>query len=530
MIIIKKIITAAEAAALVKDCATLAIQGIVCTSIPEELIFALRDRYLNTQTPKNITLFSESGMGDREDSGLNALAIDGLVGKLRCGHLGTAPKMSDKVFENKFPAFLIPQGVNAQMLRAVGGKKLGVITTTGLKTYADPRVEGCKVNQAARDCGEEVVELLSIGGREYLHYKPFNIDICFIRGTSADLKGNVTIEKEAIRFDQLELATATRSCGGAVIVQVERVVEHGTLKPHEVVIPGILIDYIVTAGPENHHQCTVEHSYHPEWCGEARIPVSAINKEPLTERKVIGRRIAYELKKENHVCLGIGTPETVASVAAEEGFFNDLTLSIECGVFGGIPASGLQICCAHNPDAIISQVNTFDLYDGGGIDVAVMGAAEIDKHGNVNVSKFNGRIVGPGGFVNITQGSKNIVFASAFMAGKTDCTIGGGKLAIVREGKNRKFVRQVEQITFSGEYAAETEKNVLYVTERAVFKLVKGGIMLIEIAPGIDLQKDILDQMEFVPLISENLSAMSSCIFTDKAMELDINLNARTLF
>jgi len=518
----KKIITAQEAAELVQDGMTLSTQGIICTSIPEDLIQALGTRYRETGSPRNITLFYASGIGDNAEGGMNALAQEGLVGELHCAHMGTTPKMAALVKENKFPAFIVPQGVNAQLFRAIAGKKPGVITHVGLKTYADPRVEGCKGNQAAIDSGKEVVELVTLGGQDYLRYLPRNIDICFIRGTSADELGNICIDKEAIEFDQFAIAAATRNCGGIVVVQVERVVEHGNLKPHEVIIPGTLIDYVVIADPQNHRQCIADDRYHPEWSGEARIPASAVKPLALTERKICGRRAAYLLKKGDHVNLGIGMPESVSAVAAEEGFSDSIAMSVECGIFGGVPLGGLRICCDHNPDSIISHVDTFDIYDGGGINVAVLGAAEIDQYGNVNVSKFNGKTTGPGGFINITQSTQNVAFVGTFTAGGNAYEIGDGKLKIVKEGRNIKFKKNVEQITFSGEYAAETGKTILYVTERAVFRLVTGGIELIEIAPGVDLQKDILDRMEFKPFIAKDLKEMDARIFTDAPMGLAI--------
>jgi propionate CoA-transferase len=517
-----KVITAAEAAELVQDGSTLGVQGIICTSVPEDLIQALSKRYQTTGSPKNITLFYESGIGDAQEGGMNALALEGLIGELQCAHLGTSPKMAALVNKNAFPTYLVPQGVQAQLVKAIAGKKPGVFTHVGLKTYADPRLEGCKANDAARNAKKEVVELVRMGDAEYLRYLPRPINICFIRGTSIDTLGNLSIEKESIQFDQFEMAAATRNSGGIVIAQVERVVEHGSLKPHSVVIPGTLIDYAVVADPINHRQCIADDFYHPEWCGEARLPISTKNSIPLTERKVCGRRAAFLLKKGDHMNLGIGMPESVSAVASEEGFSDSVTLSVECGIFGGVPLGGLRICSAHNPDCIISQVNTFDIYDGGGINVAVLGAAEIDQAGNVNVSKFNGRMVGPGGFINITQSTENVAFVGTFTAGGNKYEIGDGKLKILQEGKNIKFKNKVEQVTFSGEYAVETGKNILYVTERAVFKLVKDGIMLIEIAPGVDLQKDILDLMEFKPLIAEDLKEMDPRIFTDAPMGLTI--------
>jgi propionate CoA-transferase len=397
-----------------------------------------------------------------------------------------------------------------------------VITNIGLKTYADPREEACLGNQAARDGDKKVVELIELDGTEYLHYKPVAIDICFIRATTADEGGNLTIEKESIQFDQLEMATATHNNGGIVVAQVERLTQRGTMKPHDVVIPGLLVDYVVVSAPENHLQCLIDPDYHPEWSGETKMPLDAYTPAALDVRKVCGRRAAFELKPGAHVNLGIGIPDTVADVAAEEGVSDQLSMSVEAGIFGGVPMGGLRITNAQNPEAIISQVSTFDIYDGGGLDLAVLGSAEIDELGNVNVSKFAGRVVGPGGFINISQPSRNVVFVGTFTAGGNKYEIGDGKLKIVQEGRNIKFKKNVEQITFSGVYGAETGKNVLYVTERAVFRLVKGGIELIEYAPGVDVEKDILAHMEFKPLISPDLKEMDPRIFTVGPMGLTI--------
>jgi propionate CoA-transferase len=430
--------------------------------------------------------------------------------------------MAKAVAGNTFPAFIVPQGVNAQLLRAIAGHKPGVITTVGLGTYADPRVEACYGNQAAKDSGKTVVELIELDGEEYLRYLPRKIDICFIRATSADEAGNLSIERESIRFDQLEMATATRNSGGIVVAQVERIVKRGTLNPHSVVIPGLLVDYVVQADPAHHRQCMIEADYHPEWSGEARLPMTATGTTELTARKVCGRRAAFLLRDGYHVNLGIGIPDSVSDVAAEEGLAGSISMSIEAGIYGGVPMGGLKICSAHNPECIISQVATFDIYDGGGIDLAVLGAAEVDRHGNVNVSKFAGRVVGPGGFVNISQSTGTVAFVGTFTAGGNEYEIGAGQLRIVKDGRNIKFKEQVEQITFSGEYAATKGKDVYYITERAVFKLVPGGIELIEIAPGVDLERDILAQMEFTPLISPDLGLMDERIFTDAVMGLEI--------
>lgn len=509
-----KVITAREAADLIKDGDTLGCQGIIATSIPQSLLNGLRDRYLETGSPKNIRLFYESGIGDNGDWGMNALALEGLIGELHTSHVGTTPKMKALVDANAFPCFMVPQGVNSQILRALSGKKPGVFTTVGLETYADPRVEGCKANQAAKDLGKDIVEVVEFDGQEYLRYKTQPINVAFVRGTCSDTIGNITQTKEAIEMDAFEMACAAHNSGGIVIAQVERIVERGNLKAHDVVIPSSLIDYVVVADKDGHRQCLADPEYHAEWSGEYRVPAGSYTPQPLSERKVCGRRAAAVIPKGAHVNLGIGMPEMVSDVAAEEGFSDDIVLSIEAGIFGGVPLGGMRICCAVNPEAIIPHINTFDIYDGGGIDVAVLGAAEVDSHGNVNVSKFGGKITGPGGFVNITQSTDVVCFVGTFLAGGNKFNIGDGKLEILEQGKAIKYKKDVEQITFSGDYARKTGKTVYYISERAVFKMEPEGMTLIEIAPGVDLEKDILAYMEFTPIISKDLKEMDSKMFT----------------
>lgn len=517
-----KIISLEKAASLVKDGATLGIQGVITSSVPLDLMAAVRDRFVKTGAPRNLTVYHESGIGDGKDGGMNMFAEEGLIGKLVCGHIGTSPKLFPLITANKFPTFVIPQGVLVRLTRAIGAHQPGFLTTVGLKTFADPRVEGCKANQAARDCGDDVVEVLDIHGKDYLLYKSFPIDICFIRGTTADVDGNISIEKEAVRLCQLEMATATHNSGGIVIAQVERLTEAHTIKPHDVVVPGVLVDHVVLGSEVGSRQCYGVPGFFPEWCGETRLPLDQMPPMPLSDRKICGRRAALELREDDLVNLGIGMPEAVAAVAAEEGISPMISLGIEVGTIGGVPASGLGIGASTNVEAILSHADCFDIYDGGGIGITVLGAAEIDKFGNVNVSKFAGRTVGPGGFVNITQSTSKIVFVGTFMAGKVGMEIKDGKLDITSDGKASKFVEKVEQITFSGEYANDTKKDVLYVTERAVFKLTPQGVELIEIAPGIDLDKHVLSKMAFTPIVSKNLKTMDSRIFKDAVMGIQV--------
>ncbi|WP_432403542.1 acyl CoA:acetate/3-ketoacid CoA transferase [Wukongibacter sp. M2B1] len=513
-----KIISTKEAVNLIKDSQTLAIGGFVGFGIPEELLVSLKEKYLEEKSPRNLSIFYCAGIGDGKERGLNHLALEGLIGKLYCGHIGLAPKLGALVSKNIFPAYTVPQGVTVHMLRAIAGKKPGVLTHVGLKTFADPRIEGCCANELAKE--DSIVDALNIDGRDWLLYKSFPIDVCFIKATTADIHGNLTFENEALFADQLSMAEATKNSGGIVIAQVERVTEYGTLNAQNVRVHSHLVDYIVIGEDKNNCQSFLFDKFIPEWTGQIRRPLDSLEKMPLNPRKICGRRSALEIKKNMLVNLGIGVPEAVASVASEEGVSEQFTLTIESGVMGGVPASSLGIGATYNPDAIHEQGFIFDLYDGGGIDVACLGAAQIDEKGNVNVSKFAGRVVGPGGFVNITQNSKKVIFCGTFTAKGLKTEIVDGKLKITNEGKSKKFIKEVEQITFSADYSNESGQEVLYVTERAVFQLTKNGPKLIEIAPGVNLQKDILDQMDFRPIISENLTEMDFRIFKQDPMDL----------
>lgn len=517
-----KIITAKQAAEMVKDDMTIAVGGFTSFGLAEDLLIALQNRYIETKSPKNLFLFHCAAVGDGGERGANHLGEEGLVKKLVCAHIGLEPRLNKLTVANKLAAFMIPQGVTTHMLRSIAGGKPGTLTHVGLKTFADPRLEGCKVNKAAIDSGEEVVSVVNIEGEDYLFYKSFPIDICFIKGSLGDESGNISLNREALISDQLEMAAATHNSGGIVIAQVEQIVQRGSIKAHDVKVHGFMVDYIVEGTRENSLQTYAYDHYRPELSGETKVPLASIEPMKLDERKVCGRRGALELKPNCLINLGIGVPEAVAAVAGEEGFSDKITLSIESGALGGVPTGGIAIGGSVNPESIYKQPDIFDIYDGGGIDMSFLGAAEIDALGNVNVSKFAGRVVGPGGFINISQNAKKVCFTGTFKAGKMETEIKDGKLNIIKDGKGIKFKKAVEQVTFSGEYASQIGQQVYYITERAVFKLTQNGIMLIEIAPGVDLEKDILANMEFKPLIAEDLKLMDERIFKDEKMGLSL--------
>jgi propionate CoA-transferase len=431
-------------------------------------------------------------------------------------NFGRMPKVAEAAQKNKIQGYNLPQGVISKLYRSCASGSPGLFTKVGLHTYVDPRLGGGKVNAVTTD---DIVKLVEVEGQEWLFYKATPINVALIRATSADPSGNLSMEKEALTLDCLAQAMAAHNNGGIVIAQVERVVAHGSLKPKDVRVPGILVDCVVVADPPEMHRMNYGVHYNPALSGAIRVPVDHMPRMELDERKIIARRAAFELPLNGAINLGVGAPDGVASVASEEQVTPFLTMTTEAGAIGGVLAGGSNFGSSANADSVIDQNQMFDFYHGGGLDLTCLGVAEVDEDGNVNTSKFGGKLNGCGGFIDISQNSRAVVFAGTFTAGGLEVAIEDGKLKIVKEGRARKFVRAVEQITFSGKYAASKSQPVIYVTERCVFQLTPGGLELIEVAPGIEIERDILAHMEFKPAINKPVP-MDPRIFRDEPMEL----------
>ncbi len=517
-----RVVSAAEVAKLVRSNDTLVIGGSGAGhAVPDALIAAVGQRFRAEGEPRAITTVHPVGLGNRAERGIAHLAQDGLLKRVVCGTLVDSPPVARMAAEDRIEAYTLPQGALSQLMRDMAAGRPGLITHVGLHTLVDPRHGGGRQSPSAT---EDLVELVSIGGREWLLYKPFPISIAFLRGTTADEDGNITMEQEAIFGEMLSMAQATRRSGGIIVVQVKRLANRGTLPGKQVKIPGMLVDLVVV---EPEQTQTFFTGYSPSYAGELRVPLSQIEKLPFDARKIIARRAAMELVPGAVCNLGSGISTGIASIAAEEGILDSVMLTNEQGLIGGAPATGNEPGASRNFHAMVDQPYQFDFYDGGGIDLAFLSFAEVDRAGNVNVSRFGERIIGIGGFVNISQNAKKMIFSGTFTAGGLAIAWPDGKLRITQEGREQKFVEQVQQLSYSGLYAAERGQDVLFITERAVFRRGPDGLRLTELAPGADLRRDVLDRMAFPPLLADPILPMDARLFRPGKMGADAVLGGK---
>ena len=502
----KPFLAASEAVQQIKNGATIAIGGSGSGhAIPDKLLEALGDRFRQAGEPRDLTLVHPFGVGDQQTRGLERMAEAGMYRRVIGGHWSMAPSMGKLAEAEAFEAYCLPAGVIVQLFHCAAAGSPGWITHVGLKTFVDPRLEGGKLNQSAT---EDIVALMNNGGREWLYYPTIPIDVALIHAWQADPEGNLAMNQEAGFWHNLYMAQAAKANGGVTLAVVREQVEKGAIHPRDVRVPGCFVDAVVVDPSQGQ---TFQTDFQPAYTGDQRLSPDAFEQLPFGPRKIIARRAAMELEEGAVINVGFGVPDGVTAVARESGLSDKIVTTIEHGQFGGVPAGGLDFGAVFNPDAIVETGHMFDFYQGRGVDQTFLGFLQIDRAGNVNVSKLGGRMVGVGGFVDISQKAKKLVFCGT-LAVRAESEIVDGRLRYLAHGKP-KLVDEVAQVTFSAEYARETRQEALYVTEAAVFRLTSDGIVLEEIAPGLDLEVDILPQMGFRPQVADTLRTMPEAIF-----------------
>lgn len=507
--------TGDEAAALIKDNSTVATIGMTLVSASETILKAIEKRFLETGSPNHLTLVHSCGQSDR-DRGIQHFAHEKMLYRIIGGHWGLQPKMMDLIANNKILAYCIPQGQFAQLYRSMAGGEPGKITKVGLGTFVDPRLDGGKMNEITKSA-PDISDVVTIDGEEYMRYKPIPLDYCIIRGTYIDELGNLTTDEEAMQLEVFSAVMACKKFGGKVIAQAKYKVQSGSLHCKRVTVPGVFIDAaVICPTPEEDHRQTHSFAFDPAYCGDIKVPVEASDALPATLRKIIGRRALCELRQNDILNVGTGIPnDVVGPIIAEEGVSDDVTITVESGIYGGIPLGGIDFGIAKNNFALVRHDDQFDFYNGAGVDVTYMGAGEVDAMGNVNATRLGPNPTGAGGFIDITTNAKHVVFCSSFTGKGLKCSFEGDKLHIDQEGSLIKFVNKVQQVSYNGDIARAKGQKMHYVTERAVFELRPEGLVLTEIAPGIDLQTQILDLMEFKPIIASDLKEMAPALFKE---------------
>jgi propionate CoA-transferase len=492
----------------IKDGSTVAISGAGGGLLePEEIFQHFEASFLKGGRPRNMTLVHALGMGDRKETGTNRFAYEGMVKRVIGGHWIWSPRMLRLAQQNKLEAYCLPSGAITNLFREIGAGRPGLFTHVGLGTFVDPRLGGGRCNAAAQ---EDIVELMQIDGKEVLRYRPFPVDIAVVRGTFADRLGNISASEEPADLDSYSIALAAKNTGGIVIAQVREVVEMGGIRPREVSIPGNLVDFVFLA-PEQRQTYHGDYDLALAGLGPKERPIFFDGVSDVT-RQIVARRGAVELVNGATINFGYGMSAGVAENIVRSGRSGDYWFTIEQGIHGGDLLTGDMFGIAANPVAILSASEQFDLYSGGGLYQTFLGLAEMDKAGNVNVSHFGGQISGPGGFIDISQGARSVVFCGSFDAKGTKVALSDNKLEILNHGEIVKLVDTVAGITFSGHEAIKRGQRVRYITERAVFALTSEGVELVEYAPGIDLKRDILDRMQFAPIVRDPI-LMDSALF-----------------